>query len=172
MKERDLSGAALELRQQFDRSFAQPRSPAAATTENLLIVRAGARELALRASEIIAVGRCPAFTPLPGRAAALLGVGAAHGKLLGIHSLAALIGEALDSSVARWIVICDGAVALTFDELEGFAQVPASASHRSGEGASASELVEVRGSRRELINLAHHLDRIRARFVHPADNKE
>jgi purine-binding chemotaxis protein CheW len=172
MKEKTLLKTAVELREQFDRSFAQPPSPVAAATENLLLLRAGGRELALRVSEISAVRRCPAFTPLPGGAATLLGVGAAQGRLLGIHSLAALIGEAPDSSHLRWIVICDEAVALAFDELEGLARVAASAIHRGPEGGSTQELVELPGSRRELISLTHHLDRIRARFVHPTDNKE
>lgn len=172
MIDQTLSETASELRMQFDQSFAAPQSLDVEPRESLLAVRAGDRQLALRVAQIAAVRRCPEITPLPSHSETLLGIGAVHGKLLGIHSLAALVGGTRAPGAPRWIVVCDDAVALAFEELEGFARVPASDIRGSGDSTSATEFVSIGGERRESINLRTYLDSISARPARPTSKKE
>jgi chemotaxis signal transduction protein len=113
------------LRRAFDESFARPIEARAEPGDDVLIVRAGGERHAVRVSSVRQVVKCPAVTALPGTAAALAGVGAVRGQLVGVHDLALLLGSG-GSSTARleWLLLAgDGTVGLAVERLDGRARV-------------------------------------------------
>src|SRR5689334_19841174 len=106
---------ALELRQQFDRSFAEPVRRTVIETDDFIAVRLGAETFAIRVAEIAGLHAGLAITPCPSPLPELLGLAGLRGALIPVYGLAALLGL---SAVAepRWIVIAAGReAAFAFD---------------------------------------------------------
>ena len=141
------------LRREFDEGFAAPRSEGEDTAEDLLVVRVGGRKLALRAAETGGVLRCPAFTPLPSRQPALLGLARVRSSLVAVYSLGALLG-ATEPHSGRWSVLAGArrTLCLVFDELVQYVQAPAEAIRRD-EDASGRTWVAVAGELLEVVDL-------------------
>lgn len=114
------------LKAAFDGSFALP-PPTARTgdSEAVVLVRAGRGQYALPAGGLVAVGRATSITPVPSRAPALLGLCTHRGAVVPAYSLARLVGDTDGADVAPWLAIVrDAVVALAFDRLERFLEVP------------------------------------------------
>ena len=114
------------LRDDFDRSFAQPARRHDVEHVELLAIRAGGRPYALRLSQTSGLYPDRPVTALPGPLSALLGVAGFGGAIVPVYDLAALLGHAV-SDRPRWLVLASGspALALAFHELNGHVQVPA-----------------------------------------------
>ena len=65
---------AAELRRDFDRSFAEMPSPGKSSVEDLLAIRLGVQDYALRLSEIAGLFAGKKITPVPGGHRAQLGI--------------------------------------------------------------------------------------------------
>jgi chemotaxis signal transduction protein len=170
------SNVAGEMRRAFDRAFAMKPVPVNLDAEDFIAVRAGDQLLALRASEIRMVLRCPRITPLPGRSEALLGISAVRVGIVGMYSLSALVSGSRNGAPGRWVALCgDRSVGLVFDELQGYARIERRSIHltRNAEAPEiADEVVTFGESARPVIDVTNLLVRINAKGQDPREQKE
>jgi chemotaxis signal transduction protein len=112
-----------QLRDKFDRSFAEPGRLGTATTEHLLSVRVRDDLFAIRLSEIVGLHADKKITRVAGGDPALLGIAGFRGSIQAVYGLATVLGRSTDN-LPRWLVIAAGAsVALAFDAFEGYLRV-------------------------------------------------
>jgi chemotaxis signal transduction protein len=144
-----VAARADDLREQFDRSFAEPVRRHDAEHVELLAVRAGGCPYALRLSQTSGLHPDRPVTPLPGPLGALLGVAGFGGTIVPVYDLAALLGHAVPAR-PRWLVLAAGQppLALAFHELDGHVRVPEAAIIAESGGGAA------RGSVRGMVPLA------------------
>jgi len=154
------------LRDDFDRSFAQPARRHDVEHVELLAVQAGGRPYALRLSQTSGLYPDRPVTALPGPLSALLGVAGFGGAIVPVYDLADLLGHPVGGR-PRWLVLAAGApaLALAFHELDGHVQVPAESIIASGLGArdSLRGMVSLPGGTRPIVDVpatraaVHHL---------------
>ncbi len=125
----ELTERAGELREAFDRSFAEPATAAPTALEELLAIRVAGNPYALCMNEIAGLYLDQPVTVLPGRDSALFGLVGLRGSLVAVYDLAALLGET-EQSGHRWIALAVGvdAVAFAFHSVDGHLRVPARSS--------------------------------------------
>ena len=112
-----------QLRDKFDRSFAEPAHLGMATMEYLLSVRIRDDLFAIRLSEIAGLHADKKITRVAGGDPALLGIAGFRGSIQPVYGLAYVLGRSVDN-LPRWFVIAAGAsVALAFDAFEGYLRV-------------------------------------------------
>ncbi|GIF37048.1 chemotaxis protein CheW [Actinoplanes xinjiangensis] len=114
------------LRDDFDRSFAEPARVFDDENIELLAVRAGDRPYAIRLAQASGVHPERPVTALPTTVGALLGVAGYAGVVVPVYDLAALLGHPIPQR-PRWLLLTAGAPPLTlaFHELERHLRVPA-----------------------------------------------
>lgn len=115
-----------ELREAFDRGFAETPSEVREETVNFLRIRIGAQAFAVPLSEISGVLADKRITPLPSAASALLGVAAHRGDIVPVFSLRALLSHG-DEEHSRWLMLAgdDRVAGFAFDHFEGHVRVAA-----------------------------------------------
>jgi chemotaxis signal transduction protein len=114
---------AAELRQLFDRSFAQALRADDAGTESLLAVRIRSHGYAVRLSDIAGVFVDKKVTPLPSAVAELLGLAGFRGTVLPVYNLGRLLGYT-SAQPPPWLIVTAGtAVGLAFDAFDGHLRV-------------------------------------------------
>ncbi|WP_030435364.1 chemotaxis protein CheW [Actinoplanes subtropicus] len=123
-----VAGRIDELRQEFDRSFAEPVRRHDEEHVELLAVRAGGRPYALRLAQTAGLHPDRPVTPLPGPLPALLGLAGFAGTVVPVYDLAALLGHPAGGH-PRWLVLAAGQppLGLAFHELDGHVRVTADA---------------------------------------------
>lgn len=113
-----LSERALELRQSFDRSFAEPLRAGERAIVDFISLRLGGDPYAVRMADITGLFTNVKVTPVPSPLAELRGIAGFRGTLTPVYDLAALLGY--PPSTARWIVLANaGALGFAFDAFEG-----------------------------------------------------
>lgn len=153
-----------DLREGFERAFREPPPPPAPARRRLLAIRAGGAPFAFDVGELAAIDAGTRLCRLP-RSAASVRVAGFRGRLIAVHSLAAMLESAGPPEGGRWIAIClaDPSLALEFDELEGIHDVPLDRINPvSGDAEGLVEAVladsrHVRG----IVSIRHVLARIR-----------
>jgi chemotaxis signal transduction protein len=119
MTEAGIARRAAVLRHEFDRSFAAPSFASKSAIEDLLAIRLGAHDFALRLSEIAGLFADKKITPVPGGGVALLGIAGFRRSIVPVYDLRKLMGIP-GSSAPRWLVIAAvSPVALAFETFEG-----------------------------------------------------
>lgn len=125
MAEHDaLRGRLVELRQSFDRAFAEPvlEEPEQATLE-LLAIRVGRDPYALRQAQIAAIEVDRRVTRVPSDHPELLGIAGLRGAVVAVFDLAGLLG-APRPELLRWLVLAKSApVAFAFSAFDGQLEV-------------------------------------------------
>ncbi|MEV6597597.1 chemotaxis protein CheW [Actinoplanes sp. NPDC051346] len=126
MSPNEVAERLVGLREEFDRSFAEPARRHDEEYAELLAVHAGGRPYALRLSQASGLHQNRPVTPLPGPQPALLGVAGFGGAIVPVYDLAALLGHAVPDR-PRWLVLAAGspALALAFHQLDGHVRVAA-----------------------------------------------
>lgn len=169
-----LTGAA-ELRDAFDRSFAEPLPPGPPSLVDLLAIRVGVEPYALRLGEIAGLFADRKITPLPGPRA-LLGIAGFRGAIVPVYDLQLLLGyQAMEG--ARWLAMAAGeAAAFAFTAQEGQVRVPPEAivvrqleaqSHRH-----VREFVRIADAVRPIIGLLSVLETVRRQAPESLDPGE
>jgi purine-binding chemotaxis protein CheW len=132
---------ALELREAFDRAFADPPPAPGAGSEAMLAVRVGGQPYAIRLAEIGGLATDRPIVPVPSAIPELRGVAGIKGALVPVYSLAACLG--CEQAEPRWLVLCRGEEPLAFalGELEGTLQVASADLVAPEAGAGASRHV-------------------------------
>jgi len=169
---------ALELRREFDRSFAATPSVETEDCEDLLAVRVAGEAYALRVRDVAGIERCRGIVPLPSRVPELLGLAGVRGGTLAVYDLAPLVGHAGVREPIRWLALCGGAqvMALGLPQLEGWLRVRRSELNRpAGEGASGAwfgEIVRSGSILRAVISIPSVLETLKARLASSGSPKE
>ncbi|MDI6100026.1 chemotaxis protein CheW [Actinoplanes sp. NEAU-A12] len=114
-----------QLRDDFDRSFAEPARVFDSDSVELLAIRAGERPYAVRLAQSSGVHPDRPVTALPTTVGALLGVAGFAGTVVPVYDLAALLGHPIPQR-PRWLLLTTGAppLALAFHELDRHLRVP------------------------------------------------
>jgi chemotaxis signal transduction protein len=112
-----------ELRQAFDRSFAQAPNTDTAIVENLLAVRVGSHPYVLRLAEVSGLFVDKKITWLPSPVSELLGIAGLRGTVLPVYDLGMLLG-CPRAGAPRWLLVTAATpVGLAFDGFDGYLSV-------------------------------------------------
>jgi chemotaxis signal transduction protein len=115
-----LASLVLQLKHEFDESFAINAGRQPASGYPLLVVRVGADRLAVPLAEIASVAPCPKLTVVPSRTPELLGIAGLRGELIPVFSLALLTGYPRDPEAPRWLLLCGAErLGLAFTRVQG-----------------------------------------------------
>ena len=111
---------AAELREAFDRSFAQAQRSAAADVESLLAIRIGTDRYALRLAEVSGLFVDRKVTWLPSPVSALLGIVGIRGNVLPVYDLGMLLG-CQGAAAPRWLAVSAiQPVGFAFEGFDGY----------------------------------------------------
>lgn len=161
-----------ELRQSFDRAFAEQASNRREEALSWLSLRVGRDRHAVRLSDVAALDVRRAVTPLPSAHPELLGIAGVRGAVVAVFDLAALIGAG--SGDAPWLLLAKGApVAFAFGEFEGVWSAPVEDLVRAGAGRDArvADMVLREGQPVPVIDLAGLVEDLeRRRRVAPRED--
>jgi purine-binding chemotaxis protein CheW len=151
-----VDGRIDRLREEFDRSFAEPARSHDAEQVELLAVGAGGRPYALRLSQTAGLHPDRPVTPLPGPVPALLGLAGFAGSVVPVYDLASLLGHP-GPGRPRWLVLATGSpsLALAFHELDGHLRVAADAivTEAPKDGGCLRGMVTLAGGTRALVDV-------------------
>jgi chemotaxis signal transduction protein len=115
----ELEARLAELRSAFDEAFAKPVVTASEVREDVLAVRLGSEQYALRAAEIAEIAADRELTQVPSESPELLGVVGTRAGLVAVFDLAALIGRGRGAA-PRWTVVARGSASgFAFDGFDG-----------------------------------------------------
>jgi chemotaxis signal transduction protein len=119
----EMSGRARAMRAEFDASFAEQPGQVLTDREDVLLVRAGAQELAITLGEVAGMATRPALTAVPSRDPAMIGIFSDRGAVSAAWDLGRLLGAAAQSP--RWLIVpaAEPGVAITFEHFRGFRRV-------------------------------------------------
>jgi purine-binding chemotaxis protein CheW len=178
VSEQDLRFAqqAAELRNAFDRSFAEAPRVGAEQSEDFLSIRAGPDAYAVRLAEVSGLFAGRKVTRLPNADAECLGIAGFRGTLVPVFDLRVLLGYPA-ADVPRWLVVTAAApAALAFDTFDGHLRLPRAAIAREGGGEGARPHVReaLRDGRLVLpvVDATSILNAIRKRIPHGVSQKE
>ena len=120
-----ISERVATLRHEFDAGFGRPPAADAVAMVDLLAIRLGPQEFALRLSEIAGLHAGKTIAPVPGGGIALLGIAGFRGAIVPVYDLRKLVTHSA-SDHARWLVVAaDVPIAFAFDGFERQLRVPA-----------------------------------------------
>ncbi|PRX20898.1 chemotaxis protein CheW [Actinoplanes italicus] len=113
------------LRDDFDRSFADPARVLDGEMVELLAVRAGGRPYAIRLDQCSGLHPDRPVTALPTTVRALIGVAGFAGTVVPVYDLAGLLAHPVPQR-PRWLLLTTGEppLALAFHELDRHLRVP------------------------------------------------
>jgi len=154
----DVTRRVRRLRDEFDRSFAEPALSHDAEHVELLAIGAGGRPYAIRLSQTSGLHPDRPITALPGPLPALLGLAGFAGTAVPVYDLAALLGHPATEH-PRWLVLAAGTppLGLAFHELDGHVRVTAAAivgeAAAGGPRGSLRGMVTLPGGARPIIDL-------------------
>jgi purine-binding chemotaxis protein CheW len=171
-----LADRATTMRQAFDQSFAEARSPDLKAGEDLLAIRVGPEPYALRLSEIGGLFADRKIVQIPGGTPALLGIAGFRGAIVPVYDLDQLLGHR-PVRAWRWLAMAAGTrVAFAIDTLDGLLHVAPGAIVRQQadrqprqhvrEFACTAELV------RPIVYLRSILDAVRQQVPSKPNTKE
>lgn len=157
-----------EIRDAFDRSFAEPLRSASARFEHVLAIRVAGQPYAVRLSDIAGVHAGWAVTPVPGPSRELLGIAGFQSALVPVYDLCALLGVT-GSPSPRWIVLAAGTdpVAFAFDRLDGHLRVTpdtlAAGPEENPDGRTGRPVIRWADSAWTVVSLPELLEQLRSR---------
>ena len=165
-----------ELRETFDRSFAQAPSTKAAAVENLLAIKLGADPYVLRMNEVSGLFADKKVTRLPSSVSELSGIAGFRGTVLPVYDLAMLLGYPRVVT-PRWLVVTAVTpVAFAFDGFDGYLNVREASivpeARTEQRERHVREVVQTIDLVRPLISLGSVLEWIRSRASHDGLAKE
>lgn len=126
--DRSLFRRASELREAFDRSFAEAEPLAAEAPLELLLIRVRGNGYALRLGQVLSLQADRKLVPLPSSRPELLGLVGLRGQAVPVYDLSLLLGHAAGASM-RWLALVRAAspLAVAFEHFEGQLRAPRAA---------------------------------------------
>jgi purine-binding chemotaxis protein CheW len=153
---------AVELRLEFDRSFASAPTAEVGSKQDLLAIRLGENNFAMRLSEISGLFVDKKIIRVPGASAAMLGIAGFRGSIVPVYDLQRLLGYS--SQTSRWMVVAAAApVAFIFQQNDGLFRVPPDAlTQAQGQHDFTNDFVQIQGALRPIIQLSSVLEAIKS----------
>jgi chemotaxis signal transduction protein len=150
----DLGDRVMDLRRAFDQTFGLPAGDTAPESDDLLAIRVAGDAYGLRIRDLSTLAPIGRVVPFPSRRPALLGLTGIRGNLTPVYSLASLLGYDLGCSSPRWLAVASvpDAMALAFDDLEGFLRLSRSEIYASAPREHVKEMVRMGDTTRMLID--------------------
>ena len=167
------STRAAELRQAFDRSFAEPIATEMAATADFLAVQLGGDPYAIAMSEIAGLFSDIRVTSVPGPLPELCGVAGFRGAVTPVYDLAALLGY--PPAPGRWIVLSASRdLAFSFDDFNDHFRTEAAAVAvpREGSGRHVRGIAQLGSSSWQVIDIPSLIGAIRSRLPDTNRSKE
>ena len=132
---------AAQLRQDFDRTFALPPSPASPEVEDLLTIRVAGDPYAIRLLDIAEIVTGRSVVSVPAVTPDLLGLAGIRGGIVPVFGLSSILGYGANPGSPRWMILCgsEEPIALAFSEFEGYLRLPSSALHADENFSATSE---------------------------------
>lgn len=165
--EPDIVRRVLELRRSFDESFAKLHGRAESSAIDLLVLRVGAEEYAVRLREIAGFHVKKKIAGFPSPVPELLGLLATRGTLVPVYDLSALLGYSTSRTKATILLANQAHVAFACDAFECHLQVDPGAIAPAEHGRSnvdfVREFVQANGVSRPILDLASLVSAVRAR---------
>jgi chemotaxis signal transduction protein len=159
-----LASRATTLRQNFDRSFAEPQQTASGMREDFLAVRLEDEFFAIRLSEITGLFAAKKITQIPGQEAALRGIAGFRGVMVPVYDLHVLMGYK-NAEEPRWLIRVPS-IALAFDRLDGHLRAKTSEIVSQAKGARpqhhVQEFLATQDRVWPIVRIASLLDAIRS----------
>jgi chemotaxis signal transduction protein len=155
----DLDRRVGELRDAFDRSFAERPATTRIATEDLIAIRVGGDPYAVRTAELSSVSTNRKIVTIPSRRSDLLGVAGIRGALVPVYGMASVLGYPETPSSHEWLALCGhpDLVALAFERLEGFLRVQQTDLHAperaDGSRRHVSQVVRAGGIARLVVDM-------------------
>jgi chemotaxis signal transduction protein len=156
---------ALELRAEFDRSFAQAPRPVQVSLQDFLAIQVGSDPYAIRLADIAGLFADRRITRLATSEAAFLGIAGVRSAVVPVYDLGAFLGYP-PGPAWRWLVLAGGAsVALAFNSFQGHLRMPpqALAAQLAQHGHSrdfVQEVLHVAGTVRPIVQISQILGAI------------
>jgi chemotaxis signal transduction protein len=171
---RDLEVRLTDLRRAFDQTFGLLPGDAAADTEDVLAIRVAGDAYGLRIRDLAALAPIGRIVPFPSRRPGLLGLTGIRGNLTTVYGLASLLGYEVGRSNPRWLGVASGgdAMALAFDDLEGFLRLARSEICVNSSKAYVNEMVRTGDATRMLIDTPSLLAALRTQSEPSSSTKE
>ena len=136
--------AAEAMRRRFDAVFAAPPVARGADVAAFLALRLGGDGFALRIQQMSGLAAACKIVPLPGSAAALLGLAGLRGVVVPVFSLSVLMGYSEEPP--RWFASCAGqrgdTIALGFCDFDGYFEALMTDVRAADEAVDADEADE------------------------------
>lgn len=157
---------AAQLREAFDRSFAESPRTGVVAVHDLLAIRVGTHRYVVRLAELSGLTADKKVTRVPSPMPALRGIASFKGTVLPVYDLGMLLGRQ-QAAAPRWIfVTAVTPVALAFEGFDGYLRVPAedivSQERAEAHVRHVREVVQAGGLAQPLISLASVLESIRS----------
>jgi chemotaxis signal transduction protein len=141
-----MRGRAAELRDAFDRAFAEPPAGPRPAYRELLRVRLAGEPFALALAEIAAIHVDLEVVAMPATAHELLGVIAVRAQIVPVYDLRAVVGAPRELA-PRWLVIArDAPAAFAFDGFDGLVRVVDAPVASSAQFASGVVMIDGRST--------------------------
>jgi chemotaxis signal transduction protein len=155
---------ALEMRTEFDRSFAAAPRTEQVTLQDFLAIRVGADPYAIRLADIAGLFADRRITRLPSADPAFLGIAGLRGAVVPVYELGAFLGYR-PGEAWRWLLLIGGAtLALAFESFEGHLRVPraslAAQVGRAGPQDFIQDVLHVVGAVRPIVQVTARLNAI------------
>lgn len=151
-----------ELREGFDRAFAEPERQQAPPAAAYLAIRVGRAPYAVPLAQVAAVESGRAITRVPSDHAELLGITGLRGSCAAVFDLAALLGVA-GPEPPRWLLLVRAApVAFAFGAFEGQHALGAESLVGAAESGAGPQRALISGAARpvvDVVELARGLER-------------
>jgi chemotaxis signal transduction protein len=149
---------ARNLRDAFDRAFAEAPIAAAEIVHDFVGICLGAESYAVALDEIAGIVPAGRIVSLPSRAGELLGVTSLRGAIVPVYNIALLLGEPAHKEITRWLLVAgeDNPVAFGFERFDGFLRVTdaqLSAADESAAKAHVRAVVMAEGQYRPVISV-------------------
>lgn len=155
---------ATELRDAFDRGFAESPQPPEPAHTDFLCIRLGGEPYAIALDDIASFHADLRVVALPTRAPELLGVAAIRAAILPIYDLRIGLGVSTTGSSTRWTVVTRRAPAgFAFDGYDGHARILASSIAAATQSGHVRGQFTFDGHARSVIDLPSVLTAIEQR---------
>jgi hypothetical protein len=110
-----------ELRDAFDRGFAEPYPPPRRDSLALIAISIAGNGYAIKLDQIVAVHVDIRIGAVPSKARGLIGLATIRNVIIPVHDLGVRLGHRMVPVVGRWIIVGKGDAprAWSFDHLDG-----------------------------------------------------
>jgi chemotaxis signal transduction protein len=157
-----------DLRQQFDRAFAERPPAERPSQDDLLAFTVGGDAYAIRLPEVGGLLCDRKITSLPGSVPELIGIAGLRGALVPVYDLRALLGYPRAQSYRWFVIAASMPVAFAFDRYDGHLRVGRAAVSAASPSSTASpssfirEVVHTDRGTRPIVHLVAMLDHVGA----------